>query len=465
MTVSQNRRPNILFVVIDCARADHCSVYGYPRVTTPGLERLAKDGHVFEQAISPAGWSLPAHASLFTGLYPSEHGTHDENQFLDPSVPVLAEEFARAGYRTMSFCENPWVSRATGLDRGFAHVDDLRLTSTGAHRQFNRVARKLRSVTDPHTMLPGRVATQRASAAISELARGNQPFFMFVHYNEVHTPRRLPERTASSFLGPRYTWTDAAPLTRDVNGFIAGAVKWGDREIDVFTALYDAALAFVDSAIDQLINTLRAERILDHTLIIITADHGENLGEHQLMGHKLCLYDTLLRVPLILRFPGVFDGGKRTANQVQTIDIAPAIYHMAGLPDPRQSTPNSQRSPLTERVVPTFAVSEQFRPNLAVFTERYPEFDPKPHDRRLRSIRTDEWKYIWSSDGRHELFSLRNDAPEEHNVASIYPDVVADLDRQLTDWVLQFQRAPVRSGEVEFDEIVTSRLRALGYIP
>ncbi|MBX6342800.1 MAG: sulfatase, partial [Thermomicrobiaceae bacterium] len=390
---------------------------------------LAQEGVVYEQAISPAGWSLPSHASLFTGLYPSKHGAHDEHHYLAPSVPTLAEELANAGYVTVGYCGNPWVSDATGLTRGFQRYDDLRPRHPGPRRQLDRALRKMRAVVSGRPARRADLTTERAARDLARLARGDRPFFMFVHYNEPHTPRHLPRHAATRFLGPEYGWEDAEPLSRDVNGYIAGAVQWSPRDLDVFTRLYDAALAYDDERIGQLIETLRAAGALDDTVVVVTADHGENLGEHALLGHKLCLYDTLLRVPLIVRYPGAFPRGERVRRQVQGVDLAPTLYALLGLADRWLDQPGGGRSLLEPRDE-DLAIAEQYRPNLAVLTERYPTFDPAPHDRRLRAVRTTAWKFIWASDGRHELYDLVSDPGETRNVVDERPDVAASLARR-----------------------------------
>ncbi|MGA7668813.1 MAG: sulfatase [Nitrolancea sp.] len=468
MSRQRRRKPNILLVVLDCARADHCSVYGHGRPTTPVLERLAAEGTVFEQAISPAGWSLPAHASLFTGLFPSRHGADDQHQYLDGDVPTVPLTLAKEGYRTIGICGNPWVSRETGLVRGFQHVDTLMPIQPGhgsrVRQAASRAMRKARLFAENGGDVSGDWATIKANQWLRRLRAQTQPFFMFVHFNEPHTPHELPLRHRTRFTSDLADKRTVAAVTQDVNEIIAGAVTWDDHDFRLYSAMYDAGIAYADARVGNIVATLRDLNLLDDTLIAVTADHGEALGEHGLLGHKCDLYESLIHVPLVVRFPNAFSPGSREPRLVQTLDLAPTILDLAGIDRPGEPYAIQGRSLLGTDGPHMFAVAEQAVPRFDMFPARFPYFDPAPHERELKAIRRGTWKYIWSSDGRHELYNLDDDPGEQRNLAASCAGTAGELHHLLFEW---FGTAEPRTTGVQaiFDDTVSERLRDLGYIP
>ncbi len=468
MNRQRGRKPNVLLVVLDCARADHCSVYGYERPTTPVLEQLAAEGTVFEQAISPAGWSLPAHASLFTGLFPSRHGADDQHQRLDVDVPTIPILLALEGYRTIGICGNPWVSRETGLARGFQVFDTLLPIQPGhgsrIRQATGRILRKAMLFAENGGSVSGDWATLKAKQWLHRLKGQPQPFFMFVHFNEPHTPHELPLKHRTRFTCDLADKRTVAAVTQDVNEIIAGSVTWDADDFRLYSAMYDGGIAYADARLGSIIAAMRDLDLLEDTLIAVTADHGEALGEHGLLGHKCDLYEPLVHVPLVVRYPDAFAPGSRAGMLVQTLDLAPTILDLAGVDRPDAPYVMQGRSLLGTDGQHPFAVAEQSIPRFDLFAERFPYFDPAPYERELRAIRREPWKYIWSSDGRHQLYNLDDDPGEQRNLVSVYPDTAGDLHHLLFEWFgTTEQVAP--GVQAVFDDLVTDRLRDLGYIP
>lgn len=461
-------RPNVLLVVMDATRADHVSGLGYSRRTTPHLDRLAAEGVTFEQAISPSSWSLASHASLFTGLYVFQHNACDEHKYLDPGPEreTLAERLRGEGYRTWALCENAWVGPSTGLDRGFdtflGHApkrSPYRLLR-GAHKAWGRLTGTGDSGAGWTNFHATRFLRQHAAR------RTGQPFFMFLQYLEPHVYYRLPRRWQHAFLPRGIPYREAVRVNQDPNAFMAGRVEMAERDFAITRDLYDGELAYMDSRIAQLVNELDRLGLGDNTLVIITSDHGENLGDHGLLGHRFCLYETLIHVPLILRFPGVIAPGQRVSEPVQTHDLVPTVYDLLGLPVPEHFHTRSLLRAGSRR---DFTLSEKMHPNLSAFLKRYPDFDTRPLDRRLKAFRSKSHKLIWSSDGRSELYDLGADPHETRNLISENPSVARDLEAKLLAWVGQAQVAPPAAAEAAppepaMDSAVRDRLRELGYL-
>jgi arylsulfatase A-like enzyme len=198
-------------------------------------------------------------------------------------------------------------------------------------------------------------------------------------------------------------------------------------------------------------------------MVIVTADHGENVGDHQLMAHKYCLYDTLVHVPLIIRYPqGTIAPGQVT-HQVQTLDLLPTVLAMLG--DTSSELVSSlQGHDLLSSSRHEFTIAEQARPDLSTFHRRFPGMDISRYDRALKMIRTERYKFIWASDSKHELYDILLDPDETHNIVNQRPEIAQDLHQRLTEWRNSSEAAAPSGKTPEFDDETKARLRALGYL-
>jgi arylsulfatase A-like enzyme len=451
-------RLNVVLAVVGRARADHVSCYGYARETTPFLDQVAREGVRFSRMIAAAPSALAAHASLFTGLYAASHGATEENPFLSPRHKTLAEHLRGAGYRTAAFCTDPWVSPETGLGRGF----DAFFTQ----RYHNRVA--------AHAISWGRRASdrllrrsdsgaRRTNHALRRwLAADDRPFFAFIHYNEMHLPFR-PPRPYDRMYFPRGV---AAARVRAVNqgsgNYLAGQVDMGKEDLTILRALYDCGLRYTDMRLREVADVLRATGQWERTLFVITGSHGENLGEHGMIGDEWGLYDTLLRVPLVLRCPLHVPQGYVIDELAQTTDVLPTILHLLEL------TPSGSLHgrPLIEdrRATPDagFAIAERFRPDLTRLRQTVHGFDTRPFDVRNKAMRTRLEKFIWRSDEDNELYDLKTDPGEEHNLIDEQPERGDRLRRQLFDWLASVEQFESEGSALEIDAPTRQQLRALG---
>jgi len=410
-------RPNVLLIVMDTVRADHLSCYGYEKHTAPSLERIAAEGVLFEQAISPGSWTLPSHATLFTGLYPRDHHTTAANWNLDDSFTTLAEVLTEEGYATAGFSNNPWVSRGTGLTQGFAAFLDLWRDDQRGRGGDDGAALTNELVLDLLAS-PGRTA----------------PFFVFINYLEPHLPYTPPASFERRFVpssAPRAVvdelrgWQTPREL-----GYIlrVPGLEATSDQFRLLGDLYDAEIAYLDSKVGELVQALESRGILKDTLLIVTSDHGEHLGDHHLMDHKMSVYDALIRVPLIVRYPVVVPAGVRIRGPVQTNDVFPTVLKLCGIERP--GTGDAAVLPMREEdVVRQDTFAEFGRPTefLKIATKNFPGVDVAPFDRSLVAVRGPRYKYIWATDGRSELFDLGSDPGEEHDLSAGRPEAQEHL--------------------------------------
>ncbi|MCO5205663.1 MAG: sulfatase-like hydrolase/transferase [Anaerolineae bacterium] len=465
----QQRQPNILMLTLESTPASHVSCYGYARQTTPHIDRFAAEGALYEQAIAPACWTLPAHASLFTGLYPSQHGTHFGNPFLSKDVVTIAELLQRRGYATAAFTTNDWVNERFGFDRGFETFRWSKRTMEWLKSLFSaetKAEKVIRYARDPFYPV-GHRNNKLIKAWIKQSRQTGRPFFAYTLYFEPHYPYRPHYPYAREFLKDtqRPWWR----VNMDPDRYMAGAATMTADDFEVINGLYDSRLAGTDAIIGRLLDDLRQDGILDDTIVIIVADHGENLGEHQLMSHQYCVYDTLAHIPLIIRYPRLFPAGMRITETVQSLELFTTIIDIIGID--REEIPNQVlgRSLVPENIADKplpFAVTEYLVSNLARMKRLYPDKDLSRYDRQLRAIRQDGWKAIFASSGTAELYHVTEDAGEIHDLADVHPEHLARLQTLLQDWLLAVgapQTIAANGSKEELDADLVKRLQDLGY--
>lgn len=381
---------NVLIVTLDTTRADRLSPYGYMNARMPALERLAAEGVVFDQAITVAPLTLPAHVSLFTGLLPSTHGVRDNaDEPLDARVPTLARVLQSRGFRTAAFVGSVVLHSDRGLAAGFDTYSDVPAHAS-AHLGRQR---------------PGNEVVDEAIAWL-ERSDGS-PFLVWTHLYDPHAPYAPPEPFRSADPNP-----------------------------------YVAELLFADAQVGRLVNALDRLGLADRTLVIVAGDHGEGLGEHGEQAHGLFLYDSVLRVPLIVRGPSIAPG--RVADVVRSTDVMPTILDFLHVPAMCFDGTSLRGAMRGERV------------DLEAYSETlYPTRMGKPS---VHALRDGRFKLI---DGaRREMYDLDRDPFEQHNIIEERSRTAAALRGRLS--VLAQRRAAAMLTAVP-DEL-KERLAALGYV-
>jgi len=470
-------KPNVFLAVLDAVRPDHLSCYAYSRKTTPNIDKIAQEGVLFENAFSAAPWTPPSHASIFTGMYPSQHGVLGKNLYLDEEIATLAEILSSKGYETLGICLNPWVSPQTGLDRGFK-----KLVSRSSLGYLNRFSSRLSLdwivfclETNIRFMVYnwGKRARvfQEIKKWILNSQKRNKPFFIFVNYFDAHTPYSPPQPFKRKFEKIHNRNTDLQKISDVFNSrhgypYVAKEVEVSEEEWDVLKSWYDGGIAYIDFFLGKLFDYLKGRELFDDTSIVITSDHGENFGEHQLANHLFCLYDTLLHVPLIMKYPELTSVGKRISNIVSTVDIFPTL--LSALNTKIKS--NSKISgvnliPFENRIYHKYVCAEYGPPvaDIEALKRLSPNVDSSicnKYNKNLKCIRLNDFKYIVASDGKEELYNLEKDPEESRNIISEFPEKAKELKSLLT---AELKGHPVKKRISTFNEEMRKRLQELGY--
>ena len=430
-------RQNVLLITLDTVRADHLSSYGYERATTPNLDRLAAEGYLFERAIAQAALTPVSHASILTGLNPPNHGVRvlyaGGGYRLSDQLPTLTTQLQSSGYRTGAFLSAFPVSEFFGFDHGFerfesgldqAAAEVLEETGDGGYR-FDTAANQRRS-------------DETIAQALGWIGEADaRPFFSWLHLWDPHDPKILPpDETMREWVDPQQTLRSARL-----------------REI------YDAEIHYIDAQIGLLLDQLKSSGQLDNTIVVVVADHGEGLGEHQHWFHRI-LYQEQLHVPLIFSLPND-SGGRRVASQVRTIDIAPTLLELLEIESVSRHDGQS--------LLPLMRGAAESSPRLA-YAEALIEYDlnathlmkARPDDALLHSISDGEWKLIFKPRAveKSELYNLLNDADESDNLYSVETEQARRLYAALFE-LTPFVTDGFGSGG---DDEVIERLRSLGYV-
>ena len=404
----QETTPSVLLITIDTLRWDRLGCYGDSRAATPVIDALARRGTRFETAVAHTPLTAPSHASILTGLTPLRHGVRDNGAFvLPPELPTLGSTFGGAGYTTAAFVSGYPLHRRYGFASGFGTYDDAfpRGASQGSHVYVERRA------DDTTARVIAWLDAQRAAGPGTGAGAGAPPWLLWVHYFDPHAAYEPPGEFAARFAGRPY----------------------------------DGEVAFVDAQVGRLLGHLERLGDLERTLVVVTADHGESLGEHNEETHGVFVYDATLRVPLIVAGPGAASG-RVSPVVARGVDLLPTIVDLAGLVPPARLDGRSLRPALEGRPMgdePAYIES--------VLTERHLGWAP------LHGLRDAQWKFIDAP--RRELYDLTQDSGETRDRASQDPDRVTSMARQLQ---AQMRTSAVAAAAPK-DRDAGDRLRALGY--
>ena len=400
---------NVLLFTLDTTRADHIGCYGYPNVRTPNIDGLAADGFLFKNATAQAPLTLPSHSSIFTGTYPFIHGVKDNGGFyLEPEKVTLAELLKQKGWTTSAFVGAFVLDSRWGLNQGFDHYYD----------NFDFAKYKKISLD----------SVQREGGEVIKAffdwfkTNGDRRFFSWIHLYDPHTPYEPPEPYKSEYSGR----------------------PWG---------LYDGEIAYVDSLIGKVLESLREKGVLDKTIIVIAADHGESLGEHGESSHAFFIYDSTVSVPLILKLPGSNLKPKTIDAQVELVDIMPTLLDLLGITVPNEIQGRS--------LAPLLAASRAGADKMAYSESYYPRYHYGWSE--LKSLRTVRYQYIQAP--RPELYDIVRDPMERTN---IYGQNSSQAERFIKEMkrIEELSRALGEESKAprQLDNDTIEKLRALGYV-
>jgi arylsulfatase A-like enzyme len=424
--------PNVVLIVLDTVRADHLGCYGYARAISPRIDGFARNATRYTRSVSAAPWTVPSHGSLFTGRPPFVHGAHtfaveSPTKNVNP-LPLdrvtLAETLHSAGYRTAAFVANvAYLAPHWQLDQGFEtyHVERLHGDALNQH-------------------------------VFSWLEQVTTPFFLFVNYIDAHRPYNTTPRPGlldpPAEHGPELLdqlVEQVMPATGPVPEALARKV------VDQ----YDTAIANLDEQIGVLLNRLEQSGVAENTVIVITSDHGEYFGEHQLVEHSKDIYQEAIRVPLILRGPGQRDG---TIDDTLVVSNDVPRLILAEFPEGARERLSA---PFPDLPGEHLVVAENY------FTRRKDLFDPRwgwRFQRIRRAVFDWPYKLIHSSDGQHELYDLEQDPSEQRNLIDERREIADRLALALAELDAADPSGPLEPDTTPLDEELRKRLEALGYV-
>jgi arylsulfatase A-like enzyme len=421
---SRRERPNVVLITLDTTRVDRMGCYGYQRQTTPVLDGLAAESVVYTRATATSSWTLPAHASLFTGRFTASHGARYDSEGplrltdgidgpenwsdyrargLSSGETTLAEILKEAGYTTGAIVGGPWMKKVFGLDKGFDHYDDAQIRSVN-----------------------GRLASEVTSAALQWIEKeADHELFLFLNYFDPHTPYSAPEPFTYQFFP---------------DGEVPSSQELSFEEL---SNLYDAEILYMDHHIGRLLDGLKRLGLYEHTLFIVTADHGELLGEHGKRGHGTSLFQEEIHIPLFVRYPYGEVPPERRNDPIQLVDILPLVLGPLDLAVPQEVQGGVGDHPIVSEVYPL-------------------PFMGREGDWRV--LFDGRLKFCWNSLGNHQLFDLEADAREEQSLVAEQMETTSTMKSLLDAYLASLPKPPGAGPPVALDEETRKALRNLGYV-
>ena len=435
---------NLVICVIDAARADHMGCYGYPRETTPTIDRLARESFLFSQHFAQYASTKCSTASLFTSQHADTHLAY-ENRGLSDGTFTLAKGLQAAGFETVMFSSNPNAAPATGLGLDFQEVYD--------QRDVQPLVHSWEQLTHPEPLL------SLIEAWLEKHRR--KPFFAYVHFDPPHQPYLQPDEMTRLFADQRPPGFQPGPFEFPV----------ADRETlatclrpphPQWINLHDANLRFADWAVGELERLLREAGVFENTVLILTSDHGEAFGEHGYLWHERGVYDELLRVPLLIRLPGGAPAPEISAL-TQTIDLLPTVFDLLQIPCRRDGIQGTSLLPLMAGLDDT------------AHEHIISRSDGKPPSYLIRGL---DWSLIlWGNGEWRSLHDLRADPGQRHNVIADHPEIAQEMVGAFREFALAQRRPPIEfldpeaeplplpeADETDLTPEAKRQLRALGYL-
>lgn len=419
-------KPNVIIISIDTLRADHLGCYGYPRPISPAIDKIASQGLLFEDVSTTSPWTLPAHASLLTGLYPSRHGVKSENSKISVDITTLASVLAQNGFATGAVVNSEYLGREYGFAQGFDFYSRL---------------------PEIHNALG--VATAITAQAVDWLAENkNERFFLFLHYYDVHSDYSSLRRYETQFVGPYSGLVDGS--TSQLLRFRKGQFDLNKADVKHLSDLYAAGVRQMDDDLKKLFAFLKKQKLLDKTLLIITSDHGEEFLDHGGVLHGRTQFQELIHVPLIIRAPGI-PRDKRINYPASLVDVMPTVLTMLDIPAP-SSIDGIDLSSLWQK-------GGTQPPTTFIFAEA-DHYNIK-HDIK-RAIRHQQYKLHYDLLTKEtQLYDLANDPKEKVNIISEHNPMAESLLKRLKKFMQSEKTAPKRT-PLSPQEI--EKLKSLGYL-
>ncbi|RMF73330.1 MAG: DUF229 domain-containing protein [Planctomycetota bacterium] len=477
--------PNILWIVWDTVRRDHLGVYGYDRPTTPFLDEWSRQARVYTNCVSAGSSTVPSHGAMFTGLLPSEHGASNKHPQLDERFDTIAELLHASGYDTYLFSANPHIARSTKFAQGFEVAEhpwseqykkaafEILRSKVDPRDQSNEIARKVNrgasggAMSEWNIKAAGPLAQQGLEAWLAD-RNSQRPYFAFLNYMEAHRHLMPSPEFRDRFLTPEEvernfkvdrTW-------KQTWGYVFGQAEYSEEELALTRKTYDACIAELDDLLRRLLTSLEKRGALENTIVIVTSDHGEHLGEHHLLDHQFSLYNELLYVPLIVKYPPAFPPG-RDDKPVMSFDLFPTLLDLAGVAPPidlQTQAIDLRRTPAQRKRLAEFP--DWTDGPIQATLKNYPDFTPEVAARwqvRMRALYEGGRKFICASNGRRELYDVAADPHELTNLLVDHPEWCADRHAALASLLAKLRPLGQRESLGEMSPAEIEQLQALGY--
>jgi arylsulfatase A-like enzyme len=476
--------PNVLVVVWDTARADRMSTYGYDKPTTPHLDVWAKKARRYDRAVSPGVWTLPSHASLFTALPVRMHGVTADTKFLEDRFVTVAEALSEIGYDSWVFSANPYMSSETNILQGFRTIehpwDDVWQPKVAAHMAAKLLPDDASTPVSPKWTGRGGAGGNKylykeagpvgaeAFGRFLERVEDGRPWFAFMNYMEPHLPR-IPSQAARDKVMTAEQQARGLVVPETTTHFhewMVGAREFDDVDLAAISGLYDASLIDVDLATHQLLQTLEASGVADDTIVVITSDHGESLGEHDLLLHKYGVFNTLARVPLLVSWPGHLEPGV-SYEPKSVADVLADVVELGDIPVTEAVAKGLANRPTNgvDGVVVEFNAVAQG--SLDRMRKLHGVTDLERFQRTFQGIELGDYKYTLASSGEAWLHDVVSDPSERQDLGETKPQERGELGEALEAWkkaVPAYERGRGVEARAEVDEEMKQGLEALGYI-
>jgi len=466
--------PNIILITLDTVRAEELSIYGYDEDTCPNLSEFSNEATLFENGFSNAIWTVPAHASLFTGRLPSDHGCHGGDPHFEPKRETLPEIAAEKGYQTVGFSNNIWISDYFGYGEIF---QELRKQWQLIHRQhdiahllkeqgevnvFNLIPKLVHGnpLVDGLNALYGKFLYRRSDSGAKKTTDNilafaddvNSPFFLFANFMEPHAPYYEHDQTGRFLPGEveidPAEYTEISLRSKDYH---IGELSLDTADFEILRALYDGEIRYLDEQLGRLFDGLRRRGIFDESMIIVVGDHGENIGENRLMAHRFDMSDTLIRVPFIIKFPPAWDTPETFTEAVDFV----YLYELL-----QDAIAGHQTKLLENLDLPVVAeyVNTAYTPEAR---DGQWSFEGSRYDNRYRCALTKQQKLVVDSSGAETLYHLNDRGTFEKDGTRV--DEAESLPDNLYGAVSAFEDSFKDSLIIE-DEEVRNHLENLGYL-
>jgi arylsulfatase len=422
---------NLVLIVLDAAARDRLGVYGYPGKTTPELDALARESLVFDTAHSQAAYTLASTASLFTSLLPAGHGVVKKSQKLDPRLMTLAGVLRKAGFATGAFSANGFASPTFGMDNGFERFETVG-RGAGPESVAGPKAVELR-----FERWLDKLAAQEATAP--------RRFFAYLHFIQPHEPYDLAPAEYYHGLDAGYVGPvdGSAEFMRRI---MRHELVPSEEDVERLVRLYDGNLRYVDAAVGRVIEKLRGQGLLDRTLLIVTADHGEATGEHGFFGHNYSMQEEVTAIPLLIRLPGKAGRSGRVSRPAASIDVAPTALAALGVAEPDAFQGVDLLAPPTE---------ETSAPPRVVYSR-------SAHDRSSSALWFGNFKYVDDPGRAGRTLTRGPDLDGDSNLVAHHPITYAFLDRSRI--AIENTASATKPGRADISLETRAALEALGYV-